>query len=351
MRKWLLALVVLSMLVVPMLACGFPLPAGNVMMAVSKAVCAEGEAAESCQVRQDAYQLMSTLESASVQDMELVFFVNDGESETAIAITGWYDYMVDAEAAGIGAYVHGTFETAEMTEATGAESLSGMEFVIAGDRAYSKKEGEEWVVEELSADALAGIGLLLGLSGPEGASFDLFTDPAIFTVTPGMGAEMMGQGMTVQTLAMDLSKLLGSTDALNSLMQGGLEAGGDTLGMSEEDLGFTPEDLAMMSMFLMPTLTGTEFSTTLYIGNDDGYIHRVEDKFIFLMDLSAMGLAEEGQPSSIEMRYELSGDITGHNQPIDQFIPEDAAEGEGLFGEESSLFGGDSGLGDSLFGG
>ena len=294
--------------------------------------------------------MMSKLQSASVQDMELTFFVNDGESETSITITGWYDYQIAPEVEGLGAYVHGKVESAEMADAEGGDSLSGMEFVIYGDKAYSKEEGGEWKVETLDADSLAGIGLLLGFAGPEGENLDLFTEPAVFTVSES-AADMMGQGMTVQTLTMDLTKLLGSAEALDALMQGGLEAGGDSLGMGEEDLGFTSEDLAMMSMFLLPTLTGTEFSTTIYIGNDDGYIHRIEDNFVFVMDLGAMGFAEEGQTSVVEMRYVLEGNITGHNEPIEVFVPEGAVEGEGLFGEEGGLLGSGGGLGDSLFGG
>ncbi|MBN1964981.1 MAG: hypothetical protein JW910_10055, partial [Anaerolineae bacterium] len=71
MRKWALFLTIAAMLAAPMLACGFPLPAGTTMMRVSKAVCAEGEAPESCQARQDAYQLMGKLQSAAIPDLEM----------------------------------------------------------------------------------------------------------------------------------------------------------------------------------------------------------------------------------------------------------------------------------------
>lgn len=49
---------------------------------------------------------------------------------------------------------------------------------------------------------------------------------------------------------------------------------------------------------------------------------------------------EGEEPQRIEMRYELSGNIVRHNQPVTITAPEGATEGSGLLGEGSGLLGG-----------
>ncbi len=94
---------------------------------------------------------------------------------------------------------------------------------------------------------------------------------------------------------------------------------------------------------------GSSFTTTVYIGAEDGYIHRIEDNYVFAMDTAALGTLSEGEPQKMIMRYELSGDLVRHNQPVTIAAPEGATEGQGLLGEEGGLFGG--GLGSGLLGG
>ncbi|MBI5958079.1 MAG: hypothetical protein HY866_05055 [Chloroflexi bacterium] len=346
MKKWGLFLMLFAMLAVPMLACGFPLPAGSSMMAVSKAVCAEGEAADSCQARQDAYQMMSKLQAVVVEGLDMALVVDDGTTVTNAIVTGSFEYQVAEATEGLGANLRAKLEQGEMTADTGDVSLSNTEFIIVGNKGYTSRDGgETWVYEELDANALLGLGLLLGIGGVTGAGLDLFSDPAIFTVTAGADVEMGGQTMHVQTLTLDLAKLLSNGEALAAMMETGFAASGESLGLSQEDLGgVDAAQIAMMSAMLLPVFTGSEFSTTIYIGADDGYIHRVEDTYLLNMDMSSMG-----QEGKITMSYILSGDITQHNAPLAITAPEDASEGAGLLGEEGGLFGG--GLGGSVFGG
>lgn len=334
-------LMVVMMIAVPMLACGFPLPAGTTTMAVTKAVCAQGEAAESCQARQDAYQLMSQLQSAAVEDLNMTLHIVDGSSVVSMTLTGSYEYVVTGEETGLGANVHVTLNTAQMTDESGTDSLDGVEFIIVGDKAYTRKPGEDWVYEELDQNALLGLGLILGLSGPTGSTLDLFSDPAIFTVSSAEAPAIMGQTMQAQTLTLNLGALLANAEALNSVMSAGFGAGGEALGMTQEDLGLDATQLAMLSSMLLPMFQGTSFTTTLHIGAEDGYIHRVEDRYTFLMDTSVLGaLAEGEEPQRVEMRYELSGNIVRHNQPVLITAPAGATEGSGLLGESGGLLGG-----------
>ncbi|GAB4425934.1 MAG: hypothetical protein Kow00106_22340 [Anaerolineae bacterium] len=339
-HKGLPVLLVWVMVALAVLACGFPLPAGTTTMAVTKAVCAQDESAESCQARQDAYQLMSQLQSAAVEDLNMTLHIDDGTSVTSMVLTGYYEYAVTGDETGLGANIHATLVSAEMTDENGTESLDGAEFIIVGDKAYTKKPGQEWVYEELDENALLGLGLILGLSGPTGSGLDLFSDPAIFTVSSAPADQMMGQAMQAQTLTLNLGALLANAEALNAMMTSGFSAGGDALGMSQEDLGVDAAQLAMLSAMLLPMFEGTSFSTTIYIGADDGYIHRVEDNYTFLMDTSALGaLGGEEEPQRMEMRYELSGNIVRHNQPVTITAPEGATEGSGLLGEGGGLLG------------
>jgi hypothetical protein len=283
---------------------------------------------------------MSQLQSAAVEDLNMSLHVNDGTSVTSMVLTGYYEYALTGDETGLGANIHATLVSAEMTDESGTESLDGVEFIIVGDKAYTKKPGQDWVYEELDENALLGLGLILGLSGPTGSSLDLFSDPAIFTVSSAPAEQMMGQAMQTQTLTLNLGALLANAEALNALMTSGFSTGGDTLGMSQEDLGLDAAQLAMLSVMLLPMFEGTSFSTTIYIGADDGYIHRVEDSYNLLMDTSALGaLAGEGEPQRVEMRYELSGNIVRHNQPVTITAPEGATQGSGLLGEGGGLLG------------
>jgi len=348
-RHWMLGMMVLAMLAAPMLACGFPLPAGTAMLAVSKAVCAEGEAADSCQVRQDAYQLMSKLQSVAIEDLSMTLNIDDGESVTAMTLSGAYEYVVTGDEAGLGANIHAVLTDAEMTDASGTESLDGAEFIVFGDKAYTKKPGEDWVYEELDEDALLGLGMILGLGGPAGAGLDLFSDPAIFSVSVADGPAVGDQATQAQTLALNLSALLSNAEALNSMMTEGFGAGGEALGMTQEDLGMDAAQLAMLSAMLLPMFEGSSFTTTVYIGAEDGYIHRIEDNYVFVMDTAALGALSEGEPQKMTMRYELSGNLVRHNQPVTITAPEGATEGQGLLDEEGGLLGGE--LGSGLLGG
>ncbi|GIV81308.1 MAG: hypothetical protein KatS3mg051_0662 [Anaerolineae bacterium] len=182
-HKSLPALLVTAMIALSVLACGFPLPAGTTTMAVTKAICAQDEPAASCQTRQDAYQLMSQLQSAAVEDLNMTLHIDDGSSVTSMTLTGYYEYVVTGERGGLGANVHATLVSAQMTDESGTESLDGVEFIVVGNKAYTKKPGQDWVYEELDQNALLGLGLILGLSGPTGSGLDLFSDPTIFTVS------------------------------------------------------------------------------------------------------------------------------------------------------------------------
>jgi len=348
MKKSGIFLMLVAMLAVPVLACGLPLPAGSSMMAVSKATCAEGEAVDTCQVRQDAYELMSKLTSATVKDLNMHMYVDDGSgSVTEATFVGNYGYQVSDSPDGIGADLDATIETGEVKSPTGDSSLNGARFIVVGAKAYTSQDGgKTWVEETLDPNSLLGIGLLLGVGGTGAAGIDLFADPSVFAVTPGDDVEIDGQSMHVQTLTLDLGKLLGNAQALGALMDAGFAAGGDAMGLTQESLGMSADQVAMMSGMLLPFLAGTEISTTLYIGADDGYIHHVEEKYIFKADLSTM--SPDTKP--ITMTYELAGDITQHNMPLAIVAPANATAGNGLLSSEGGLFG-SGGLSGGLFGG
>ena len=349
MRKWGLVLMVFVLLGAPMLACGFPLPVGTTMLAVGKAVCAQGESVATCQARQDAYQAMNKLHSAAVGDLTMALYIDDGSQVTAANVAGSYEYVVTGEDTGLGANIHAVVTDGQVQSGDGSapQVLTGMEFIVYGDKGYSSTDGgQTWTYEDLDSSALSGIGMLLGLGGARGATLNLFSDPTVFKVTVDQTVPIDGQMMNVQTLTLDLSALLANADVMSGLLQQGTAAGGDLLNLSPEDLqAFNPQQIAMMSSILLPLFEGTELSTTLYIGQDDGYIHRVEDNYVLMMDLSKI----DAQSKPIKMSYLLSGTISQYNAELAINVPQNATQGQGIFGQ-GGVFGG-SGLGSTIFGG
>jgi hypothetical protein len=341
-----LIIMVAALLVMPALACGFPFPAGSSMVAVSKAVCAEDEAAASCQQRQDAYQMMSKLQSAQVVDMTVSVLVDDGESLTEMSAEGMFEYAVTGSAQGLGADIHATLTGGTINTDGAEQSLEDVEFIVVGGTGYTYADGA-WTYEELDQNTLLGLGMLLGLTGPTGVGFDLFNAPGIFTVTADPDADVNGERMHVQTLTLDLEALLTDAEALTALLDASAE-GTAELGLDMSELG-NPADIAMIAMMLLPAFEGSEFSLTIYIGADDGYIHRIEESYIFMMDTGAIPFADDADAARMAMTYSLVGTITAHNEPLMITAPEDAQEGEGLL-DDSGLFGSGGGLGDSLFG-
>lgn len=336
-NKWILVLMLLAMLATPVLACGFPLPAGTSMMAISKAVCAADESADSCQVRQDAYQMMGKLQAASIEEMAMSLYIDDGGTVTTAEITGGFTYVVADESEYLGADVHAFLDEATVTSGFMSDDLSGSEFIIIGNTGYTSEDGgETWIEEELDPTSLLGLSFILGLAGAQGSGLDLFGHPDVFSVTMGEPTELDGQEMIVQTLTIDLPALLSNSEALIELFNAASEMGLEDQGINLDDLG-DPSQLAMMAAMLLPFFEGTEFSSTIWIGADDGYIHYIDETYDFRMDMSAM----DPTTPPMQMSYFLSGYITDHDAPLAVTAPSDAEEGSGLGG---------SGLGGSLFG-
>lgn len=345
MKKWGLALMLVAVLGLPVLACGFPLPVTmsteEAAAPTGKVVCASTEAADSCQMRQDAYELMAGLQSGSVQNMDMALTYDSGEDKGDMHFSGAYDFVVNPGAEGLGIDVAAVIDEGTFTDAESTEDLSGAQFVIVGGQGYSKlPDDETWNQEDLTSDSdtVLGLGMILGLGG---MSVDLFSEPTAFTVELLDDATIDGQTMYVQKLTADLTGLMSSATALTGLMNAGASASGGAL--SEEELGMAPEDVAALAPMLAGFMGNSSFVTTIYIGADDGLIHRVEDNYVLSMDMSAL------DPTTAPMlfSYVLSGDITSHNAVASIVAPEGAVVSEGgLLGE---LGGG--GLGDSLFGG
>lgn len=340
MKKWVLVVMLVAVMGLPMLACGFPIPvtieSEGEVIGMTKPVCAADEAAESCQMRQDAYELMAALQSGSVQDMVMSMNFNAEGDVGDFHVSGYYDFVANADSE-LGVDLSATIVDGTFADAESTDTITNGQLIIVDDQGYSREGDEEWSHEDLLSDPDAALGLtvILGLGG----SVDMFSDPAIFTVELGEDVEMNGQTMHVQTLMVDLQSLMMSGDALGGLLSSGAGASGGAL--SEEELGMSSEDLAMMAPMFMGFMQGTSFTTTIYIGADDGFIHRVEDNYVFTMDASAM--VEDTEP--ITMSYNLVGNITNHNGAVEISAPEGAVEGGGLFDD----LGG--GMGSGLFGG
>lgn len=336
MKKWSSYLLLIVLLAAPMLACGFPLPAGTEMMAVSKAVCAEGEAAESCQARQDAYQLMGKVQTAKVPDLQMSMNMDSGDQVIEIEITGSFEYVLAESNEGLGAQLHIWIDEGHMVNEGETTDLTGLQLILLGDDAYaSDNNGDTWTLQTLDQNTRAAVSMIAGLAGPEGAGLDFFAETSTFEVALGEETEYNEQGMTVQIMSIDLPSLLASTETMTSLLED-LAAMSGTVGLDlEGSFGMPPDQIAGVAGMLLPFLTGSEFATTVYIGQEDGYIHYIEDRTILNMDMTTM---DPNQPK-ITFSYELSGHITEHNAPLVISEPANVTEGSGSIFGDSGLFG------------
>ena len=337
MRKLGLLLMLAVMLATPMLACGFPLTAGTDTLRVTKAACATGEPLDSCQMRQDAYQLMSKLQSAVIPDFEVQMISGVPDSEGSMQASGWMAYEASESDEGLGANLHVTLDSAIIDFGGADDDLTDMEAMIFGTEGYSSPDGINWTYETLNSDALLGLGLLLGLNGAFAAELDMYVNPDTFTVTQGETITYEGQEMIVQTLELDLSKLLLATDTLTELLTDGFAVGGDTMGVTAETLGMPVEEFATVAGMLLPFLEGTGVTTTLYIGADDGYIHYIEENYVMSLDMTAV----DPEQAVMTASYLMRGHITQHNEALNLTPPENATPSEGGFlgdGLEGGLF-------------
>jgi hypothetical protein len=336
MKKWSSLMLLLTLLAGPVLACGFPLPAGTEMMAVSKAVCAEGETADSCQARQDAYQLMGKVQTAKVPDLQMSMNMETGDQIVRIEITGSFDYVLAESNEGLGAELHIVIDEGQMVNEGITTDLTGLELILLGDNAYASEDGgETWSLQTLDQNTRAAVSMIAGLAGPEGAGLDFFAEAATFAVAPGEGADYNDQAMAVQTMTIDLPALLASPETILSLLED-LFAMSDTIGLDmESSFGMPPDQIATVAAMLLPFLTGSEFATTVHIGQEDGYIHYIEDRAFLNMDMTSI------DPNQVKLMfsYELSGHITEHNAPLAISEPANVTEGTGSIFGDSGLFG------------
>ncbi len=333
MKKTGLFLLIIVLIAAPMLACGFPLPAGTTMMRVSKAECAQDESTESCQARQDAYQLMGKLQAARIPDLNVEILSGIQGSEGRIAVKGSMEYVVNPESEGLGADVHVWIEEGEVNmDATGQTSLNNTELMIIGSMMYTSQDGgDTWESQELPEDQAKFFSVLLGVGGEIGAGLDMYIDPTTFTVTEGTAEKIDGQAMIGETLNLDINAVLGASETLTELMTEAFNAGGAAFGMTEDALGMSIADFATQAVLLGPMMTDSSVSTTLYIGQEDGYIHYVEE--VYNLSLAVPG------SDVMTASYTLSGHIEDFNGDITVKAPANATQSQG------------GGLGDSLFGG
>jgi hypothetical protein len=346
MTRWAVLGMLTVLLALPMLACGFPLPAGTEMMQLSEAACAEGETLDSCQMRQDAYQLMGKLRSAVVPDLNMRMFLRGGDQRTEIAARGSFEYLVLPSRQGMGANLSAVLEEAWIADMTATDTVENVLIRTVGDRIYaSEDDGATWHYQSLKSEDLLSLSILLGLVHTTGISLDLFSEPELFSVTSGGTTSIDGQTMHVQTLTFDLPGLLTYPDLIDTLVTTNYDALAVLLeygGSEWEDM--SPEDLSLMLGIVLLLIEDSDLRTTLYIGADDGYIHYFEERLEFL-------LVDESDPAAgtATFEYTLSGHVTQHNAALVVEAPPGAILGGGFFG--SDFFGGGGpALGDTLFG-
>ena len=346
MVRWGVVVLLAILLALPVLACGFPLPAGNEMMKLSEAVCAQDETPDTCLIRQDAYQLMGKLRSAVIPDLNMRLHFRAPDQRFELATRGSFEYLVLPSQQGMGANLSVRLEEARVADLISTDTVENVQLRTVDDRIYASEDGgTTWHYEPLDSPYLLTLSILLGLVHPTGSSLDLFSEPELFSVTSGGTTSIDGQVMHVQTLTFDVPGLLAHPDLIDALVANSyepllvlLEYGGSDMQDS------SPEDLSLMLGMVLLLVEDSDLRTTLYIGADDGYIHYFEERLEFMMVTESDAAA-----GTATFDYELSGHITQHNAALVVEAPPDAILGGGFFG--SDFFGsGGPALGDTLFG-
>ncbi|MBN1563862.1 MAG: hypothetical protein JXA10_08485 [Anaerolineae bacterium] len=188
-----------------------------------------------------------------------------------------------------------------------------LEIIMAGGFGYVNVNGE-WFGEELGEEDVADIeGQMdsLGLGSMEGLD-ELGLDlTGVLTTTRGEDADHMGQAVATYTMNFDLAALI--TAALASPLVG--EAMNMSGGTEEE----AAANAAMITQFapvVIMMLGQTGLNAGLWVGNDDGYIHRVELNVNLDVNMAMLGADTPPIVGNINFFAEVSGVDEGYSVDV-----------------------------------
>ncbi len=285
-----------------------------------------------CQIVLQAADMMSGVTSFTIPDFEFYFDLSMPDSDTgelqtvmasgtgngAVSITSPDDALV---------YLY--IAEASMDDGESSETIEDVEVILTPTMQYVKYEGE-WYGGQEETDFSSFDTSALDFNSLMGSLGIDLTNVA--TTTRGDDAELHGQAMATFSTSIDIGQLL------NALLAS--PAVGEALGMGGEE-AMSPEELQMISAFLVPMLEGTSLDAEQWIGLDDGYVHEVSVNLVLSLDMTMF--APEAGALTGELRFNMEMD--SFNQPVDVTIPTEYKSLDEMDVEVPDLSGLGAGLG------
>jgi hypothetical protein len=236
-----------------------------------------GLSAEDCDTLLAALDTLNTVQSFTIPAWEVSFDMDDGSQTVSLSASGQAGYAAGEMVTDT--VLHVVIDEISMTPAEG-EIPEYVEVILADGFGYINYDGQ-WYGEELSESDLADFEDMFGMAGGESMGLGLeslgIDLTGVVTTTRGADEDMMGMSLAPYTMEVDIAGLVMA--ALASPMVG------EAMGMAGEE-AMSPEELQMMGAIFAPILGDTSISAGVWVGNDDGFIHRVELNLALDVDMT-----------------------------------------------------------------
>lgn len=284
---------------------------------------------EDCALMMEAQANLATATSFAIPAMEVSLNLNASPEESiSVLLKGSGEIMLPT--ADNGLLLHLVLTDLAM-EPSDSKVPEAAEIIVKDNMQFVNVDGQ-WYGEEMSEDDLASlqdtVGQVSGVAGSDLGALGVDMT-GVVTVERGDDVEMMDMTMAHFKTSLDIGKLL--IAVLSSPNLGAL------LGESGEDLGLgelSPEDMAMMGMFLTPMLAGTTLSVENWFGVDDQYLHKMVVDMQINIDMSMFG-GEESVPITGAIYVDLELDQI--NETFEVEVPESYKPLEELDAELDAL--------------
>ncbi len=280
LRSVFLALVMLSGAA---LACGLPLPSALLTGGVTIPACAVNEPAETCALRQGAFEQLAAVETLAVESFSTELFMDNAGELMQLVSTGRYTYAVSADPAGFGADVHLWIDSATIDEAGVIETVDDVQLILIGEDAYwSEDGGATWTHGILTDDnTRIGLAAFIGLLAPLSGEINLLASPEAVVVQVGKA----DGGIQRHMLTLDIEALFSNAEAVLTLLEGATAVDERLgVGLGVDQLGELEQVAAMAPMLV--EMLGADLAYSTRIGIDTASGQLVSFGETFMLDMS-----------------------------------------------------------------
>ncbi|MBN2472900.1 MAG: hypothetical protein JXN59_19415 [Anaerolineae bacterium] len=312
-------ILVLVMLSGAVLACGMPLPSALLPGGIAAPVCAADEAAETCALRQAAFEALAAAEALAVESFAVDLFMDNARELMQLSSSGRYNYVVSDVPEGFGADIHLWIDSLTLQEEGELKTFTGMEIIMIGMDAYwSEDGGATWSHETLAGDPSTQLGLatFLGLLAPISGEINLLANPDTFVVQVGKA----DGGIQRHMLTLNVDALVSNAESMTGLLEQTVAADESLgIGLGITDLGEIGEVAAMAPMILSMMNGDLAYSTR--IGLDPAAEQVVSYGETFLLDMTL------SETDSMQVNWVLDATLGRYDDVPPVVAPAEYSEG------------------------